>query len=80
MSYIIEFSGKDVMFESDWSSFSINQLQKWLVRWRKEALCKYFIAWMALLHGVLEGSLTSLDSPKIEKEAKLCYKCFKSWN
>ena len=33
---------------------------------------------MALLYSFPQSSLTVLDSPKIEKEVKLCYKCFKS--
>ena len=77
MSYIIG-SGKDVMFESHWSSFSINQSQKFLILWSEKALYKYFKAPMALLYGYPENTLTAPDSPKIEKEIKLCYKCFKS--
>ena len=61
MSYIID-SGKYVMLESAWSSFSINQSQK----------C------VSLLYVFPENSLTALDSPKTEKEIKVCCKCLKS--
>ena len=69
--YIIN-SGKDVMFENDWSAFCINQSQKYSIRRREKALYKYFKSPMALLYGFAENSLTAQDSPKIEKEIQLC--------
>ena len=44
----------------------------------EKGLYKYFKAPLALLCGFPERSLTALNSPKIEKEMKLCYKCFTS--
>ena len=81
ISSIINYSlnsVEDVMFESDWSPFSINQLQKCSIRAHKEVFYKYFKAWMTLLCDLPEISLTALDFPKIEKWVKLCYKYFKS--
>ena len=59
------------MFESDSSSFSINQSQKCSIYIREKVLYKYFKARMALLYGFPESSLSALDSAKIEKEIKL---------